>query len=357
MPSPAERERRKALAERAAQASAADLRQQQAHALAQLPGTPAQVLALFDRLAVAPEGARGPGWRFSQPWAAEQGLDWPPLQAWLVARGEDAGASPDGVDCDAAVLADVAPRWRAVLAQAVDWPAPQIRLFPEPQDVFLNASPLVQALFLPLLSVDLATLGLGAGQVHVVSVVDSGDPDLDWPEPELGVDHVQFDWDGERYVFRGDLAQFAHARMWPAWREQAWAGYLGHALDAAAFQAMLAGSEHPVQAWCDAWQADTAVPLAQRCYVAKLVNFWVTRDAYRATGRFIQGSAYLSGHSPHEREPVEHLMRTPQTVGDMPGWLKVLTLCGYHYADGGEDQIGLYLSREPGQVLQRLGWS
>lgn len=360
MPSPQERERRKALSAQAAQDQAAADQAARAAALAALPCQPAQLLALFDRLDTMLDEGCHHDWRESQAWAKAQGVDWPQLQAWLVARSadsEDAEGERGEVDCDCAVWIYVRPSWTEVLARAAGLPQPKVQLFPELGDVFHEPTPWMACVFFPLLSVQLdslGSLGVGAGRAHAVSIFDSGIPEHDWLEPELGFDHVQFDWDGQRYRFRGDLSKLKRLQSLPAWYAEAQAVYQGHRLDAAAFEAMLGTQPGPWQALQD-WAKQR--PDERLSYQQHLVNFWITRDAYRATGRFIQGGAYLKGHSSHEREPHGHLLRTRQDSGEGQGWQKVGSVCGYNYVDGGEDQISLYISREQGKVLQRLGWS
>ncbi|ARU03900.1 hypothetical protein CCO03_03660 [Comamonas serinivorans] len=353
-----DRERRNALAAQAAAAQAAADEAARADALSTLPCPPAQVLDLFDHLDAVLEQGCDHDWRIGQAWAHTQGVDWPRLQAWLQARSVEGDADDDGesgeVDCDCAVWLSVRPRWGEALRQAAGWLPPRFTLFPALDEVFHAPTPLMACVFVPLLSLDVASLGLGAGRVHAVSTLEAGVAEHDWLEPELGVDHVQFDWDGERYRFRGDLRRLKRLQPLPEWHAEAQAFYQGHRVDAAALAGMLAQQPGP---W-EALQHWAQQPADERLsYMQRLVNHWLTRDAYRLTGRFLQGGAYLQGHASHAREPHGHLLRTPQACALGPGWQKVGSLVGYHYVERGEDQISLYVSREQGRVVQRLGWT
>ena len=358
--SPDERAHRTALTEQAAQARAAADQAARAAALAELPCKPEQLLALFDRLDAVlgvEDGGCYHDWRECQAWAKAQGVDWPHLQAWLQARSadstDDVGDSGE-VDCDCAVWIYVRPSWTDVLVRAAGLPQAQVKLFPDLDEVFHEPTPLMACLFLPLLSVDLASLGLGAGRVHALSIWDSGIPELEWLAPDLDYDQALFDWDGERYRFRGDLSQLERLQALPDWHAEAQAFYQSHALDAEAFRGMLAQGAGPwqdLQAWAQQ-RAGERLSFMQHC-----VNFWLARDAYRATGRLIPASAYLKGLSSHARAPHGHLLRSFQATDEDQGWQKIASLVGHNFVDNGEDCIQLYLSRERDQVLQRFAWS
>ena len=369
-----EREHREALREQAAQAQAAADQAARAAALAELPCKPEQLLALFDRLdAVLDDGCHH-DWRESQAWAHAQGVDWQRMQAWMQARSadstDDVGDSGE-VDCDCAVWIYVRPSWTDVLVRAAGLPQAQVTLFPELDEVFHDPTPLMACLFLPLISVDLPSLGLGAGCVHAVSVYESGTPEHEWLPPELDYDRVQFDWDGTRYRFRGDLSQLERLHPLLDWHAEAQALYQSYALDAEAFRGMLACQTGPWQSLQDTFQhhakqaytqglwreADKLERIKSR-YLIHLIGYWLARDACRATGRLIPGGAYLmKGHSPHERAPHGHLLRSFQATDEGQGWQKIGSLVGHNFVDNSEDCIQLHLSREGGQVLQRFEWS
>ena len=370
--SPDERARRNALTEQAAQAQGAADQAARAAALAELPCKPEQLLALFDRLDAVPEEGIHHGWRECQAWAQAQGVDWPRMQAWLQARSVDSTdevGDSDEVDGDCAVWIYVS--WTDVLVRAAGLPQAQVTLFPELDEVFHEPTPLMACLFLPLISLDLPSLGLGAGRVHAVSVYESGTPELEWLPPELDYDRVQFDWDGTCYRFRGDLSQLERLHPLLDWHAEAQAFYQSYALDAEAFRGMLARQTGPWQSLQDAYQRHAKQAYAQGLwreadklertksrYLSHLIGYWLARDAFRATGSLIPGGAYLmKGHSPQVREPHGHLLRSLQGTDLGQDWQKIGSLAGYNFVDFGEDCIQLYLSRERGQVLQRFGWS
>ena len=201
--------------------------QTHAAALAELPCKPEQLLALFDRLDAVlgvEDGGCYHDWRECQAWAQAQGGDWPRMLAWLQARSADSTdevGDSDEVDCDCAVWIYVRPSWTDVLVRAAGLPQAQVTLFPDLDEVFHEPLPLMACLFLPLISLDLPSLGLGAGRVHAVSVYESGTPELEWLPPELDYDRVQFDWDGTRYRFRGDLSQLERLHPLPDWYAEA----------------------------------------------------------------------------------------------------------------------------------------
>ena len=379
MPSPQERERRKALSAQAAQDQAAADQAARAAALAALPCQPAQLLALFDRLDTMLDEGCHHDWRESQAWAKAQGVDWPQLQAWLVARSadsEDAEGERGEVDCDCAVWIYVRPSWTEVLARAAGLSQPEVQLFPELGDVFHEPTPWMACVFFPLLSLQpdslgsLDSRGVGAGRVHAVAMYDIGNPDLDWLAPELDFDRMQLDWDGERYHLRADLSQLKRLQPLADWHAQALAAYQAFDLNEQAFAGMLAGQAGPWQALQDwyrqversayapgVWREADKIERAKSAYVKALLSFWVARDAHRATGRFLQGRCYLQAHAGAELAPHGHLLRTPQISADPAGWQKIGSLVGFEYVDGGGDEISLYLSRDKGQVLQRFRWS
>jgi hypothetical protein len=358
-----------------------------------LPCTPCELRALFDHLDVnGVNGCEHTALTRTRAFARARGVHEDALAAWLRAQGGD---------CDCSVLGTVEPEWRQRLAS--DGPRPVLKAFPDLHEVFADPPALAECVLFPLLSVDLASIGQGQGWVHFVSVQGVGDPGHEGFGTDLGFDHIRFDWDGQRYRVRADLQTVPHAHELLGWHAEArawykaWRWFVRPEAARQDFERMLAGDDGP---WCgmqqaheaeiagpartsaeQAWQAAlqprqpgmlarlttwlrpgaAQVPAldtdrVRRGYQQSLVNHWLTRDAWRATGCLIQGSAYLEGASPHVRALFRRLITTPQAP-DRDGLCKIGSLAAYDYRHGAEDCISLFVDPPRAQVLQRFGWS
>ena len=338
MPSKTEQARRKQLSEAVAQA------QWQADVQA-MPLAPTLLHELFDDLdqRLHEQGCHH-DLRLTEGFLQGRLTDWPAVRAWL---GEWGGF------CDCEVLANVGDHWPREEFPELYF-KPRVRLFPELQDVFADVQPWFEAVFFPLLSVDLDSVGTGPGVVHFVSVHGSGDPELALRDDWFAFDRIRFDWDGQRYRFGGDMGMLPGFDQLPRWLAEARQLYAAYLVGAASLP-----PANPPDAPQDLmerlmWAAANHERVAHQRYLSTTINYWITRDKYHETGRFVQGSAYAEGASDDERPPFERLI---QWHGPGLQRRKIGTVIGYNYKQGAEDRIHLFI--EPGrqQVVQRFGWT
>ncbi|MDR3323672.1 MAG: hypothetical protein LBS89_05670, partial [Zoogloeaceae bacterium] len=95
--------------------------------------------------------------------------------------------------------------------------------------------------------------------------------------------------------------------------------------------------------------------------------YWITRDKFRETGKFLLGSHYTEGSSGEELEAYVAL-GTPADADDLEYWAEyagdlihgkeyVGNLKGYHYISGGDDDIVLFVSQNGQDIVQYSNWS
>jgi hypothetical protein len=88
-------------------------------------------------------------------------------------------------------------------------------------------------------------------------------------------------------------------------------------------------------------------------YTESLINYWVTRDKYLETGKFIQGYAYTYGNSNAILRPYISLSKTKETKSSKE---LIGKICGYNYKYNDVGEISLYIDRKENKVFQKFGW-
>lgn len=223
-----------------------------------------------------------------------------------------------------------------------------MKLFPEFDEVFYQADDIHKMLLFPLSTVDLNSLNKGNGKVHFVSVCCVHEPSLPYHNPNLfNWDTIRFDWDGERYNFKGDLSIIPNFDKIPEWYAEAFQEYNQYKDE---YCRLKTREEVKNSTFYIKHQNRKQIDWAYADYINSVINYWVTKDNYLATGKFIQGSAYLEDMSKHEREKFVEMDNEPTSnyIGRVQG---------YHYIDGGEDIIELFIDRENNQVYEMFDWT
>ncbi|UTC67001.1 hypothetical protein E4O06_13835 [Treponema sp. OMZ 789] len=154
----------------------------------------------------------------------------------------------------------------------------------------------------------------GAGKVHFISVWGNGGVDdfMIFDNISFGMEFIKFDWNGEKYFFDDTRFNPEYIDILQRWEK---------------------------------------ISADYKLYADQLINYWVTRDKYFETGKFIQGSAYTHGLNDEERKPIISLSKTKTTTRSNELVGKV---CGYNYKTNGEDEIALYIDRKQNNVFQKF---
>ncbi|STZ08503.1 Uncharacterised protein [Moraxella caprae] len=237
-----------------------------------------------------------------------------------------------------------------------------MKLFPNFDDVFYQADDIHKMVFFPLLTVDLETLNKNRGKVHFVSVFGNGNPELIYHNTTLfDYDNIRFEWDGERYHFKGDLSSIESIDDIPKWYDEAVQEYI-----------QFKDEYCLLKSWQDAENSNFAIQCQRRekidfgyyHYIRSLINYWVTKEMYLKTGHFIQGSVYLDGiygdldkFNPKEYERKSTIGKLSDKSATNRSNELIGKVCGYNYIQSGEDEIKLYIDRKNNQVFEKFDWS
>ena len=110
--------------------------------------------------------------------------------------------------------------------------------------------------------------------------------------------------------------------------------------------------------------ADHTTDALARSYMGDLVNHWLTRDRYLATGRLVQGGAWLQGDSAHERDlfksltlvPAPHLAQGHEAA--LNALLRpIVSVYAYDFMPGQPDRMHLQVNRSTAEVVLASAWS
>lgn len=167
-----------------------------------------------------------------------------------------------------------------------------IKLFPSIEEVFENPSNLHKVVFFPLLTVDLNSIGKGNGKVHFITVHGNGDPDEEISGTDFGYNFIRFKIIGDKYRFDGDFNEIPKFKKSIEWYKEAELIYKEHK------DKYLTETEFAKKGDVRRQKID----FYYYFYVKGVINYWLTRDMYLETGKFIQGNAYSNRNSNHERE-------------------------------------------------------
>lgn len=243
-----------------------------------------------------------------------------------------------------------------------------IQLFPAIDDVFAVFTEDYKAVFFPLLTIDLSSIGKGAGKVHFITVYGNGDPEIVYPD-NAGYNFIRFKRIGDKYAFEGNLMNMPKADKAIDWYKDAERLYQEHKNSGVALAA-LKDVEGPVDFDFDDYQ-EGSIPagFARAHYVKGVLNYWVTRDQFFETGKFIQGGAYTHKESNHEREIYNNIDNYDdeyrlEYLEELLAELRINfndlqfvgSLTGYNYSGIGEDEISLFVNKDGNEVLQYFCW-
>jgi len=236
-----------------------------------------------------------------------------------------------------------------------------IKLFPTIEDVFENPSNLHKVVFFPLLSVDLNFIGKGNGKVHFITVHGNGDPDEEISGTDFGYNFIRFKIIGDKYKFDGDFNEIPKFKKSVEWYKEAELIYKEHK------DKYLTETEFAKKGDVRRQKID----FYYYFYIKGLINYWLTRDKYLETGKFIQGNAYSNGDSNHEREPYETLggvyddgygLEYLEELLDeleinFKSFSFIGSVKGYNYSELGEGKILLFLNNDKTEAFQYFNWS
>lgn len=221
-----------------------------------------------------------------------------------------------------------------------------IVMFPKIDEVFENHQPNFKAIFFPLFSIQLENINQGKGKIHFVSMWGNGDPEMAFKDDWMSFDRVRFQRREDKYLFKGDLSFLPNYDKLLEWYSEAEAEYLQYKSDYLIQKKREEVSQSTLK------QNEKKRSGMQRFYISSLLNYWITRDKYFETGKFIQGSAYTEDASNQVREIFEHI----ETVISEKNIKHIGTAIAYNYKEYAEDRILLFLNTEKQIVEQRFGW-
>ena len=236
-----------------------------------------------------------------------------------------------------------------------------IKLFPNIDEVFENITEYHKAIFFPLLTVDLNEIGKGNGKVHFITVYGNGDPEVEILGNEFGYNFIKFKIVGDKYKFDGDFNQIPQSENSIKWYNEAEQIYAEHK------EKYFTKTEFSKLED----ERRKKIDFDYYFYIKGVINYWLTRDKYKETGKFIQGGAYSNGHSDHEREAykvmggiyndeygleyLEPVLNELEISIDELNFIGSVT--GYNYSELGEDEILLFIDKDRTQAFQYFNWS
>jgi len=233
------------------------------------------------------------------------------------------------------------------------------KLFPKTEEVFTNVTEEHKVLFFPLLSVDLESINKGKGKVHFVAYYRDGEDDI-IRDLNVGYNFIRFQIIG--YQFNGDFNNIYMFEKSVKWYYEAEEIYKEHK------EKYLSGSDTAFLTEQDNRRME--IDFEYYYYIKGVINYWVTRDKYLETKRFIQGSAYSYGNSNHEREAYEDMSvydteYVDEILEEVLDELKINfadldyigLVAGYNYLEFGADEMTLFMSKDKKEVLQYHNWS
>lgn len=232
-----------------------------------------------------------------------------------------------------------------------------IRLFPTIEEVFVDPTSFHKAMFFPLLTVELDSINKGIGKVHFITVYGNGDPEVEILDGNFGYNFIKFKRIGDKYKFEGDFSQMPKFEKAVEWYHEAEIIYKEHK-DKYLHKTEFVKNEDKRS-------------FHYYYYIKGVINYWLTRDMYLETGKFIQGNSYSDGCSGHEREIYESLggeyndeyglEYLEELLDGLEGNIDSLnfvgSVTGYNYSELGEDEILLFVNEDKSEVFQYFCWS
>ena len=236
-----------------------------------------------------------------------------------------------------------------------------IKLFPGIEEVFENPSDFYKSTFFPILTVDLKSIDKGNGKVHFITVHGNGDPEVEISGTDFGYNFIRFKRIGDKCRFDGDINQIPNVEKAVEWYKEAELIYREHK------DKYLTRTEFVEKE--DARREK--IGFDYYFYIRGVINYWLTRDKFLETGKFIQGNAFSNGNSDHEREPYETLGGIYDDEYGLEYLEEVLdelkinfdslnfigSVTAYNYSELGEDEILLFINEDKNEVFQYFDWS
>lgn len=235
-----------------------------------------------------------------------------------------------------------------------------IKLYPSIEEVFLKSTEEYKAVFFPLLTIDLSAINKGPGKVHFVTVYPSGNCDVDFPKEKCDYNFIKFKLVGDKYLFEADIKEMPQVEDAVTWYKEAEQIYEKHK-DKYFTKTASIQEENNIR---------RKENFDHAYYIEGVINYWVTRDKFLETRKFIQGNAYTYENSNHERKPYENIDKYDdeydleyfeELIEKLEIKLDVLkfigTVTAYNYSELGEDELSLFINTETNEVLQYFDWS
>ncbi|MWW26066.1 hypothetical protein [Algibacter lectus] len=242
-----------------------------------------------------------------------------------------------------------------------------MKLFPTIEEVFKEPKGYYKYVFFPLLTIDLKEHNLGDGLVHFVSVWGNGDPDDELDPGNFEYNYIKFIREGDKYKFNGKIEGIETFKSVEKWYKEADKEYQENKIDYLKQRERNQVAESNLNR---SLEKRKKVDFDYYHYSKGLFNYWITRDKYLETEKFIQGGFYSDANSGHEREIFEQIggeidydefeyfiellenndesKETKQFIG---------SVTGYNYLSFGEDRIHLFLDKNKNEILTYADWS
>ncbi|MDA3616348.1 hypothetical protein [Polluticaenibacter yanchengensis] len=234
-----------------------------------------------------------------------------------------------------------------------------IKLFPNIDEVFENITEYHKAVFFPLLTIDLSEINKGTGKVHFVSVFPSGQEEYDFPEENTGYNYIKFKRVNDKYEFDGNIKEIPLLDKAVGWYKEAEKIYQEHKEKYFTKDKFIKEED----------DRRRKIDFNYSYYIEGVTNYWVTKDKFLETEKFIQGSAYTYGNDNQERRAYENMDTYDEYYWEYFQELLdelniekdiitfIGTVTGYNYSRLGEDEISLFINSETNEVLQYFNWS
>jgi hypothetical protein len=226
-----------------------------------------------------------------------------------------------------------------------------MKLYPSIEEVFDQPKDFYKTIFFPLLTINLDSINKGEGKVHFLTVFGNGNPELEYKNDLFTFNSIRFDWTGDKYLFNGDLSTIESFNQLEKWYLEAEKEYQEHKLDYLTKKTYYEVKNSYLNQQNERREN---ISFDYYHYVQGVINYWITRDKYFETGRFIQGGAYTDDENDEVRKVYDKLSTTGMTSRSNELVGKVT---GYNYSGFGEDEIILYIDRKKEQVFQKFNWS
>ena len=237
------------------------------------------------------------------------------------------------------------------------------KLFPSIEEVFVKPQSYYKYVFFPLLSIQLS----GKVWVHFISIYGIGNPEIPQPDAHVKYCFAKFIREEDKYKFEGSMDWVENYESLPEWYKEAEEEYLANKVEYLKEQDFKSAQ---TCLYAQNKQRRMKENEEQAFYIDGLLNYWITRDKYIETGKFIQGGHYTEAHSGHEREILEkpdkeeieyisesamhYLGKLNESIANMS---YIRYVHGYDYMANGGDSIHLYLSADNKEVLLYFEWS